>query len=355
MTRLLRRSRDDRGQAIMMTVLSLTVLVGMTALVLDIGAWFRADRRLQAVADAAVLAGAQELPHDPGRAASVAAQYAAKNAGATVESLAIESASLTNDTISVTYTETVPGFFTRIFGIDSAQARAAAAARAAGATVVGVTQDPGSVVGVECEHVLTHEGIEAKQVLLAQLGWSILRALDAAPEYDEAMAALQAAPKAFLGAVQESEAALDAIAAALHDEPVVYVLGSGPLESAASTLAVCYLQEMQWKHAVAVGSGEFLHGSFEVVTDDLPVIVLVGEDATRPMGERVRRFLDRYTGNAHYIDAAALTLDGVDEPMRPFIGSLVVASTLLGRLAEHFESWTGHSLKDRRYMWKVEY
>jgi len=234
-------------------------------------------------------------------------------------------------------------------------ARAAAAARKAGATVVAVTQDPQSIVAVECEHVLLHDGIEAKQVLLAQLGWSLLRALGAAPDYDEAMAALQAAPKAFLASVEESEQALDAIAAALHDEPVVYVLGSGPLESAAQTLAVCYLQEMQWKHAVPVGSGEFLHGSFEVVTPELPVVVLMGEDSTRPMGRRVLDFLDRYTGKTHVIDAEALALDGVEPAMRPFIGTLVVASTLLGRLAEHFESWTGHSLKDRRYMWQVEY
>jgi fructoselysine-6-P-deglycase FrlB-like protein len=234
-------------------------------------------------------------------------------------------------------------------------ARAAAAARAAGATVVGVTQDPSSVVAAECQHVLLHDGIEAKQVLLAQLGWSILRVLGAAPDYDEAMAALQTAPKAFLASVEECEQRLDAIAAALHEEPVVYVLGSGPLESAAQTLAVCYLQEMQWKHAVAVGSGEFLHGSFEVVTPELPVVVLMGEDSTRPMGQRVLNFLERYTHKTHRIDAADLALDGVEPGMRPFIGTLIVASTLLGRLAEHFESWTGHSLKDRRYMWKVEY
>jgi fructoselysine-6-P-deglycase FrlB-like protein len=234
-------------------------------------------------------------------------------------------------------------------------ARAAAAARAAGATVVGVTQDPDSVVAAECDHVLLHEGIEAKQVLLAQLGWSLLRATGAAPDYDDAMAALQEAPKVFLASIEESDDALDAIAAALHDEPVVYVLGSGPLESAAHTLAVCYLQEMQWKHAVPVGSGEFLHGSFEVVTEDLPVIVLMGEDSTRPMGERVVHFLERYTGRTHVLDAARLSLDGVDTGMRPFIGSLVAGSALLGRLAEHFESWTGHSLKERRYMWKVDY
>jgi fructoselysine-6-P-deglycase FrlB-like protein len=234
-------------------------------------------------------------------------------------------------------------------------ARAAAAARAAGATVVGITQDPQSIVAVECEHLLLHEGIEAKQVLLAQLGWSLLRATDAAPEYDDAMAALDALPGIFLASIRESEERLDAIAAALHDEPVVYVLGSGPLESAAQTLAVCYLQEMQWKHAVPVGSGEFLHGSFEVVTDDLPVLVLIGEDPTRPMGERVLRFLERYSGKVHTLDAAALGLDGVRPAMRPFVGSLVMASALLGRLAEHFAAWTGHPLTERRYMWKVEY
>jgi fructoselysine-6-P-deglycase FrlB-like protein len=234
-------------------------------------------------------------------------------------------------------------------------ARAAAAARAAGATVVGVTQDAGSIVAAECDEILLHQGIEAKQIVLAQLGWSLLDALGAAPDFAEASATLQAAPKAFLASLQETDAALDAIAAALHAEPVVYVLGSGPLESAAQTLAVCYLQEMQWKHAVACGSGEFLHGSFEVVTPDLPVIVLIGEDDTRPMGERVRRFLDRYTGKAHYLDAAGLSLPGIDAGMRPFLGTVVVASTLLGRLAEHFEAWTGHALSDRRYMWKVEY
>ena len=123
---------------------------------------------------------------------------------------------------------------------------------------------------------------------------------------------------------------LDAIAAALHDEPVVYVLGSGPLESAAQTLAVCYLQEMQWKHAVPVGSGEFLHGSFEVVTEDLPVIVLLGEDAPGRWGSGSAASSTATPVRRTFVDAATLTLDGVEQPMRPLIGSLVVASTLLG-------------------------
>jgi fructoselysine-6-P-deglycase FrlB-like protein len=234
-------------------------------------------------------------------------------------------------------------------------ARLAAAARAAGATVVGITQDPQSIVAVECDTVLLHDGVEAKQVVLAQLGWSLLRATGVGHDHDRALAALARAPRAFLDAVRESDERLGRIARALHTEPVVYVLGSGPLESAARTIAVCYLQEMQWKHAVAVGSGEFLHGSFEVVTEDLPVLVLHGEDATRPMGDRVRAFLDGRTGRAHHLDARDLTLAGVEPRMRPFLGSLVMASAIPARLAQHLESWTGHALTDRRYMWKVEY
>lgn len=240
-------------------------------------------------------------------------------------------------------------------GGTSETARAAELARELGATVVGVTQDPTSVVGRACPEVVLHEGIEAKQIVLALIGWSLLKALGAAPDHPEAMAALQASPAAFRTAIEEVEDELDRIAAALHAEPVVYVVGSGPLESAADTLAMCYLQEMQWKHAVSVGSGEFLHGPFEMVTEDLPVIVLTGEDSTRPMGERVIRFLKRYSNKVHVVDGARLSLSGVPEAMRPFVGTLVMASTIVGRLAEHFEAWSGHSLKERRYMWKVEY
>ena len=50
---------------------------------------------------------------------------------------------------------------------------------------------------------------------------------------------------------------------------MIYVLGSGPLEGAAQTLAMCYLQEMQKLNATAISAGEFLHGPFEVITEDV--------------------------------------------------------------------------------------
>ena len=64
--------RDERGQAIVLMTLSLVVIMGMAALVVDVGSWFHTKRRLQGTADAAALAGAQLLPNDPSGAQSQA-------------------------------------------------------------------------------------------------------------------------------------------------------------------------------------------------------------------------------------------------------------------------------------------
>lgn len=236
-------------------------------------------------------------------------------------------------------------------------AEAAHAAQAAGASVIGVTQDPDSIVATACEHVLLHQGVEAKQVVLAQVGWSLLRAFKAVSddEFGMAMAALRQSPAAFAEAHYEWDEQLAQLARELHTEPVLYVLGSGPLEGAAQTLAMCYLQEMLKLHAAAISAGEFLHGPFEVITSEVPVILLKGDDVTRPMAERAERFLQQYTRRLWVLDAAALRLSSVDRSGRPLIGDLVLGSTVLNRIAEHFASSTGRRLTDRRYMWKIDY
>ena len=64
MKSLLARSRDESGQVLVFVAVILTGLVGMAALVVDVGSWYQADRKLQTAADAAALAGAQDLPHN---------------------------------------------------------------------------------------------------------------------------------------------------------------------------------------------------------------------------------------------------------------------------------------------------
>lgn len=124
------RLRDDSGQALVMAVIFLTVLLGMTACVLDVGAWFRAQRAAQATADAAALAGAQALPDDTAAAQSLAASYAVKNGGQAPASVQLSSTVSGLDTIRVTVARTTDGIFSRVLGIMSAQVSASAKARA---------------------------------------------------------------------------------------------------------------------------------------------------------------------------------------------------------------------------------
>ncbi len=124
----MKRCSDQRGQVLVLTVISLTVLIGMAALVLDVGHWYRAKRDLQAVADAAALAGAQALPESPGQATAIAIQYAKDNGGPT-PAVTFSSKYIPNDTIFVEVTRQEPGFFAKLFNVDSVDVGARAKAR----------------------------------------------------------------------------------------------------------------------------------------------------------------------------------------------------------------------------------
>jgi Putative Flp pilus-assembly TadE/G-like len=124
--------RRQEGQALLMTVLFLAGLLGMAALVLDVGSWFREKRQLQATADAAALAGAQVLPGSPASATALAVKFADANGGGVSSSgVSISSGLSANDTITVQAKSTSPGFFSRVLGVDVVDIGASAAARAA--------------------------------------------------------------------------------------------------------------------------------------------------------------------------------------------------------------------------------
>ena len=123
------RHKQSRGQAYVITILFLAVLLAMAAAVLDIGSWYRADRSLQATVDAAALAGAQALPDGTASASTLASQYAAKNGGGTMN-ITFESQVFPDDTITVSGSRPAPGFFSKMLGIKSVTVHATASARA---------------------------------------------------------------------------------------------------------------------------------------------------------------------------------------------------------------------------------
>jgi hypothetical protein len=123
------RLRSDSGQAYVLTILFLVVLLGMAAAVLDVGSWYRAHRSLQATVDSAALAGAQALPQDPGAASALASEYAVKNGGGDMD-VSFSTKTFPSDTIEVEGTRAAPGFFAKIFGVETITVRATAKARA---------------------------------------------------------------------------------------------------------------------------------------------------------------------------------------------------------------------------------
>jgi Flp pilus assembly protein TadG len=82
---LWRRRRAERGAVAVAVAILLPVLIGITGLVIDVGSWYETQTQLQSAADAAALAGAQDLPNNPSSAAAAARTLAADNvSGATV-------------------------------------------------------------------------------------------------------------------------------------------------------------------------------------------------------------------------------------------------------------------------------
>jgi hypothetical protein len=138
------RSRSERGQAFALMIIALIALLGTAAIVMDVGfAWY-AKRQVQASADAAALAGAQELP-DVAAATSRASQYAALNTPNNLNNFAVNvttrcsvSASTSAwcgpgkayqaNTIAVTETGSTPTWFARVFGLSKFDVKGVATA-----------------------------------------------------------------------------------------------------------------------------------------------------------------------------------------------------------------------------------
>ncbi len=120
---------DDRGQAMVLTVVFLTVLCGMAALALDFGSWYQSQRRLQATADSAALAAAQALPQNPSNARVLAGQYASHNGQVLASSeFSVQTKNYASDVARVDLRRPAPGFFSHLFGVSKVTVHAKASA-----------------------------------------------------------------------------------------------------------------------------------------------------------------------------------------------------------------------------------
>jgi fructoselysine-6-phosphate deglycase len=92
----------------------------------------------------------------------------------------------------------------------------------------------------------------------------------------------------------------------------------------------------------------------ELVEPGVSVFLFKGEDATRPLGDRVENFVKRYSDKVRILDTADVKLPGISTEVRGLISPIVLA-TLLERLSAHLEVLRNHPLTTRRYYKRVEY
>ena len=112
-----------------LTLVFMTVILGMAAAVVDVGAWYRTHRQMQNNADAAALAGAAVLADGTGSASTTAIDFANRNGGGvTGADITFPATYSAGDTIDVTARKAVPGVFAKLFGLDSVTVRAHARA-----------------------------------------------------------------------------------------------------------------------------------------------------------------------------------------------------------------------------------
>ncbi len=195
---------------------------------------------------------------------------------------------------------------------------------------------------------------DSNQANSLRVGFELLHQIEGWELYDKAMDAYQYIDQIVQEGKENCLAEAKAWAEKEKDEPVFYVLASGPNYGVAYSMCCCHFMEMQWKHAVCLHTGEYFHGPFETTDKQLPMVLIMSEGRTRALDERCLKFLKTYAENYIVIDFKELNKGRIDPAVAEFFNPVVlipIERYYVSRMAEV----RGHSMDVRRYMWKVEY
>jgi len=174
------------------------------------------------------------------------------------------------------------------------------------------------------------------------------------PDFDEIVSELKQLPELLVSVKENFEKGAAALAQQIKDEKYHIFTGAGTAWPEAHYYGMCILEEMQWIRTRPVHASDFFHGTLELVEPGVSLFIFKGEDACRPLTERVENFAKRYTDKVHILDAASASLPGISERTRSLISPIILA-TMLERLSAHLEVLRDHPLTTRRYYKRVEY
>ncbi|MGC0053842.1 SIS domain-containing protein [Brucella pituitosa] len=174
------------------------------------------------------------------------------------------------------------------------------------------------------------------------------------PDFDETVSELKRLPELLVSVKENFEEGAAALAQEIKDEKYHIFTGAGTAWPEAHYYGMCILEEMQWIRTRPVHASDFFHGTLELVEPGVSLFIFKGEDACRPLTDRVENFAKRYTDKVRILDAASASLPGISQKTRSLISPIILA-TMLERLSAHLEVLRDHPLTTRRYYKRVEY
>jgi fructoselysine-6-phosphate deglycase len=174
------------------------------------------------------------------------------------------------------------------------------------------------------------------------------------PEYDRTVAELALLPELLLEVKRTFEPTAAELAETIKDDEYHILSGAGPAWTEAWYYGTCILEEMQWIRTRPVHASDFFHGTLELLEPGVSLILFKGEDASRPLAERVESWAPTITDRFTVIDAASFELPGLSQEVRALIPHVIIA-TVLERVSAHLEVLRDHPLTTRRYYRRATY
>ena len=154
-------------------------------------------------------------------------------------------------------------------------------ANAAGAVTIAMTGSMETGMAKVGQYVVTYSNgddqvySDSNQANALRIGFELLKQFENYENYDKAMEAYAQIDKIVAEGKKKVLPIAQKWAETYKDEPVFYVLASGPNYGVAYSMCCCHFMEMQWKHAVCLHTGEYFHGPFETTDKKLPMVLLM--------------------------------------------------------------------------------
>lgn len=224
--------------------------------------------------------------------------------------------------------------------------------RAAGARVIGYVEKEGTPLYELCDHLVTTVG--GGYYFWYTVTLRFMKNAGQFDKYDQFFKEIVHMPDNIVQVYKDADEDAKAYAEEYCDEPITYLVGSGNLEDWAVCYGMCIMEEMQWMRTRPISAANFFHGTLEVIERDIPVILIKGEDMTRPQMDRVEKFVNKVSAKVIVFDTKKFRLDGISDEFRGILAPIVMRSAFQ-RINVHLEHCRRHPLAIRRYYKRLDY